>query len=47
MGSVDSGYGSVHLARMVGQKKAREISFLCRYYSTEEVLQMGLINAVF
>lgn len=47
MGSVDAGYGSVHLARMVGQKKAREIWFLCRYYSANEALQMGLINAVF
>lgn len=47
MGSVDAGYGSVHLARMVGQKKAREIWFLCRYYSAEEALQMGLVNAVF
>lgn len=47
MGSVDAGYGSVHLARMVGQKKAREVWFLCRYYSAEEALQMGLINAVF
>ncbi|KAL7430809.1 hypothetical protein ACHAXM_002353 [Skeletonema potamos] len=47
MGSVDAGYGSVHLARMVGQKKAREIWFLCKYYSAEEALQMGLINAVF
>ena len=47
MGSVDAGYGSVHLARMVGQKKAREIWFLCRFYSANEALQMGLINAVF
>ena len=47
MGSVDAGYGSVHLARMVGQKKAREIWFICRYYSASEALQMGLINAVF
>jgi naphthoate synthase len=47
MGSVDAGYGSVHLARLVGQKKAREIWFLCRYYSAEEALQMGLINASF
>ena len=47
MGSVDAGYGSVHLARMVGQKKAREIWFLCKYYSAEEALRMGLINAVF
>ena len=47
MGSVDAGYGSVHSTRMVGQKKAREIWFLCRYYSAEEALQMGLINAVF
>lgn len=47
MGSVDAGYGSVHLARTVGQKKAREVWFLCRYYSAEEALRMGLINAVF
>jgi len=47
MGSVDAGYGSVHLARIVGQKKAREVWFLCRYYSAEESLKMGLINGVF
>lgn len=47
MGSVDAGYGSVHLARTVGQKRAREVWFLCRYYSPEEALRMGLINAVF
>lgn len=47
MGSVDAGYGSVHLARTVGQKIAREVWFLCRYYSAEEALRMGLINAVF
>jgi len=47
MGSVDAGYGSVHLARTVGQKKAREVWFLCRYYSAEEALRMGLINGVF
>jgi naphthoate synthase len=47
MGSVDAGYGSVHLARTVGQKRAREFWFLCRYYTAEEALNMGLINAVY
>ncbi len=46
VGSFDAGYGSVHLARMVGQKKAREIWFLCRQYNAEEALQMGLVNTV-
>ncbi|KAL3811758.1 hypothetical protein ACHAXA_008032 [Cyclostephanos tholiformis] len=46
MGSVDAGYGSVHLARIVGQKRAREFWFLCRYYDAGEALDMGLINAV-
>lgn len=47
MGSVDAGYGSTHMARLVGQKRAREIWFLCRYYSASEAYQMGLINAHF
>eukprot|EP00620_Florenciella_sp_RCC1587_P007775 CAMPEP_0182595240 /NCGR_PEP_ID=MMETSP1324-20130603/81843_1 /TAXON_ID=236786 /ORGANISM="Florenciella sp., Strain RCC1587" /LENGTH=84 /DNA_ID=CAMNT_0024812829 /DNA_START=51 /DNA_END=302 /DNA_ORIENTATION=+ len=46
VGSFDAGYGSTHMARLVGQKKAREIWFLCRFYSAAEALQMGLVNAV-
>jgi naphthoate synthase len=46
VGSFDGGYGSGLLARIVGQKKAREIWFLCRQYGAEEALAMGLINAV-
>jgi naphthoate synthase len=46
VGSFDGGYGSGLLARMVGQKKAREIWFLCRQYDAEEALAMGLVNAV-
>ncbi len=46
VGSFDAGYGTAHLARIVGQKKAREIWFLCRPYSAEEALAMGLVNAV-
>ncbi len=46
MGSFDGGFGSSYLARMVGQKKAREIWFLCRQYSAAEALTMGLINKV-
>ena len=44
--SFDSGYGSAYLARMVGQKRAREIFFLGRNYSAEEAFQMGMVNAV-
>lgn len=44
--SFDAGYGSTHMARIVGQKKAREIWFLCRYYSAKEALDMGLVNTV-
>mmetsp|Transcript_3006 Transcript_3006/g.3540 ORF Transcript_3006/g.3540 Transcript_3006/m.3540 type:complete len:327 (+) Transcript_3006:95-1075(+) len=47
MGSFDAGYGSTHMARLVGQKKAREMWFLCKFYSAAEALQMGLVNAVF
>jgi 2-ketocyclohexanecarboxyl-CoA hydrolase len=46
VGSVDPGFGTALLARGVGEKKAREIWFLCRRYSAQEALQMGLINAV-
>jgi naphthoate synthase len=46
VGSFDAGYGSAHLARMVGQKKAREIWFLCRQYNAQQALEMGLINTV-
>jgi len=44
--SFDSGYGSAYLARMVGQKKAREIFFLGKTYSAEEAEKMGMVNAV-
>ena len=46
MGSFDGGFGSSYLARMVGQKKAREIWFLCRQYNAAEALAMGLVNKV-
>jgi naphthoate synthase len=46
VGSFDGGYGSGLLARMVGQKKAREIWFLCEQYSAREALDMGLVNTV-
>ena len=46
VGSFDGGYGSSYLARIVGQKKAREIWYLCRRYGAEEALAMGLVNAV-
>src|SRR5206468_729099 len=46
VGSFDAGYGSTLLARLVGDKKAKEIWFLCRQYSALEALDMGLVNAV-
>ncbi len=46
VGSFDGGYGSGLLARNVGQKKAREIWFLCRQYGAQEALDMGLVNTV-
>lgn len=46
VGSFDGGFGASYLARIVGQKKAREIWFLCRQYSAQEALQMGLVNTV-
>jgi naphthoate synthase len=46
VGSFDGGYGASYLARVVGQKRAREIWFLCRQYNAQQALDMGLINAV-
>jgi 2-ketocyclohexanecarboxyl-CoA hydrolase len=46
VGSVDPGFGTAFLARVVGEKKAREIWYLCRRYKAQEALAMGLINAV-
>ena len=46
VGSFDGGFGSSYLARIVGQKKAREIWYLCRQYDAEQALQMGLVNTV-
>ena len=46
VGSVDPGFGTAYLARLVGEKKAREIWYLCRRYSAAEALAMGLVNAV-
>ncbi|NGX42604.1 MAG: 1,4-dihydroxy-2-naphthoyl-CoA synthase [Chlamydiae bacterium] len=46
VGSFDGGLGSSYLARIVGQKKAREIWFLCRQYNAQEALEMGLVNTV-
>lgn len=46
VGSFDGGLGSSYLARIVGQKKAREIWYLCRQYDAQQALDMGLVNAV-
>ena len=46
VGSFDGGYGAAYMARIVGQKKAREIWFLCRQYNAREALEMGLVNRV-
>ncbi|HWR98559.1 MAG TPA: 1,4-dihydroxy-2-naphthoyl-CoA synthase [Candidatus Methanoperedens sp.] len=46
VGSFDGGYGASYLARIVGQKKAREIWFLCRQYDARQALAMGLVNTV-
>jgi naphthoate synthase len=46
VGSFDGGFGASYLARMVGQKRAREIWFLCRQYNAEEAERIGLVNAV-
>ncbi|MEN7549805.1 1,4-dihydroxy-2-naphthoyl-CoA synthase [Rapidithrix thailandica] len=46
VGSFDGGFGSSYLARHVGQKKAREIWFLCKQYSAQEACEMGMVNKV-
>ncbi len=46
VGSVDPGFGTAYLARIVGEKRAREIWYLCRRYSAKEAYEMGLVNAV-
>ena len=46
VGSFDGGFGASYMARIVGQKKAREIWFLCRQYDAQKALDMGLVNAV-
>lgn len=46
VGSFDGGFGASYLARIVGQKRAREIWYLCRRYSAQEALEMGLVNCV-
>lgn len=46
VGSFDGGFGAIQLARLVGQKKAREIWYLCRQYNAGQALEMGLVNTV-
>ncbi len=46
VGSFDGGYGASYMARIVGQKKAREIWYLCRQYNAHQALEMGLVNTV-
>jgi len=46
VGSFDGGYGATYLARVVGHKKAREIWYLCRQYTAQQALDMGLVNTV-
>lgn len=46
VGSFDAGFGTLFLARIVGEKKAREIWYMCRQYSAQEALEMGLVNKV-
>lgn len=46
VGSFDGGFGASYMARLIGQKRAREMWFLCRQYSAQEALQMGLVNCV-
>lgn len=47
VGSVDAGFGTAYLVSLVGEKKAREIWYMCRQYTAQEALQMGLVNAVY
>ena len=46
VGSFDGGFGASYMARIIGQKKAREIWYLCRQYNAREALEMGLVNTV-
>lgn len=46
VGSVDPGFGTAYLSRLIGERKAREMWYLCRQYSAQEALEMGLINRV-
>ncbi|MFT5172415.1 MAG: 2-ketocyclohexanecarboxyl-CoA hydrolase [Gammaproteobacteria bacterium] len=46
VGSVDPGFGTAYLSRVIGEKKAREMWYLCRRYSAQEALEMGLVNKV-
>lgn len=46
VGSFDAGFGSSYLAAIVGQKKAREIWYLCRQYNAQQALEMGLVNTI-
>ncbi|MCG8377342.1 MAG: 1,4-dihydroxy-2-naphthoyl-CoA synthase [Chlorobiales bacterium] len=46
VGSFDGGWGASYMARIVGQKKARELWYLCRQYNAEQALEMGLVNTV-
>lgn len=46
VGSFDAGFGAAYLTRLVGEKKAREIWFLCRTYTAQQALEMGLVNKV-
>ena len=46
VGSFDAGFGAAYLARVIGEKKAREMWFLCRTYTAREALEMGLVNKV-
>ena len=46
VGSFDGGWGSSYMARIIGQKRAREMWFLCRFYDAEQALEWGLVNKV-
>ncbi len=46
VGSVDPGFGTAYLSRLIGERKAREMWYLCRQYSAQEALEMGLVNRV-
>ncbi|WP_269621268.1 enoyl-CoA hydratase-related protein [Zhongshania sp. BJYM1] len=46
VGSVDAGWGTAYLSRIVGEKKAREIWYLCKRYTSQEMMDMGLVNRV-